>query len=58
MWLKKNVMLNIIIKIFAVITVEGLKVKSLGKREFARLREGYWLPGAMKKQVVKNYIRP
>ena len=32
-------MLNIIIKIFAVITVEELKIKSLGKREFARLRE-------------------
>jgi hypothetical protein len=32
-------MLNIIIKIFAVITVEELKMKSLGKREFARLKE-------------------
>jgi hypothetical protein len=32
-------MLNVIIKIFAVITVEGLKIKSLGNREFARLRE-------------------
>jgi hypothetical protein len=32
-------MLNIIIKIFAFITVDGLKIKSLGNREFARLRE-------------------
>ena len=39
MQVKKNVILNNIIKIFAVKTVEGLKMKSLGKREFVRLRE-------------------